>query len=113
MRTRVLRILLAVCVAALAVAGAAVAQRRDYTITVLNATGGMIEYFYYSECRTDSWHGDRLGRSEVIAPGARRMFDMYDNIADCCRDMRAKFSNGATRHWMGVNVCRESAWIVR
>jgi len=55
----------------------------------------------------------RLGATEVIGAGASRVFDMYDGIRDCCRDLKAKFSNGVARERMNVNVCRESEWVVR
>lgn len=93
--------------------GPAGAQQRDYGITVVNGTGAAIEIINFSECRSNNWRGDRLGPNEVIPPGASRYFDMYDGIGDCCRDMRAKFANGAARERMGVNVCSESQWIVR
>jgi hypothetical protein len=99
--------------AALLAVGPAGAQRQDYGITVVNGTGAAIEYFYYSECRTNDWRSDRLGANEVIQPGASRYFDMYDGITDCCRDMRAKFANGSARERMGVNVCSEAQWVVR
>ena len=89
------------------------AAQQDYRIGVINGTNVAIEYFHYSGCRTNDWLGDRLGSNEVINPGASRVFDMYDGIGDCCRDMQAKFSNGVVRERMGVNVCRESEWVVR
>lgn len=107
------RIFAAAGLLALAIAGPALAQGRDYGITVVNGTGTTIEYFQYSSCGTDSWLGDRLGGNEVISPGASRHFDMYDGIRSCCRDMRAKFVNGATRSRMKVDVCSESQWVVR
>jgi len=100
--------------AALAVpAGSALAQQRQYPFTVVNQTGAPIEYFYFSACGANDWRSDRLGPREVIAKGARRRFDMYDGIADCCRDMRATLATGAARQKIGVDVCRETQWIVR
>lgn len=81
----------------------------DYGITVHNNTGTAIEYFRFTACRAP-WGPDRLGRTEVIEPGASRFFDMYIGIRDCCRDMRAEFVNGAVRERFDVDVCRESRW---
>ncbi|MBX9589412.1 MAG: hypothetical protein K2X43_08905 [Hyphomonadaceae bacterium] len=89
------------------------AAQQDYRMSIVNGTSTPIEFFHYSECSANNWLGDRLGSNEVINPGGRRVFDMYDGIRDCCRDMRAKFSNGTTRERMSVNVCRESEWVVR
>lgn len=113
MRLSALALWAALGLGAVAAIAPAAAQREDYGITVINGTGATIEYFNYSECRSNDWRGDRLGANEVIRPGASRHFDMYDGIRECCRDMRAKFTNGATRERMGVNVCSESEWIVR
>jgi len=98
------------CVALVAISPA---SAQDYRMAIINGTNTDIEYFYYSECSTNNWLGDRLGANEVISPGAQRVFDMYDGIRDCCRDMRAKLANGAARERMNVNVCRESEWYVR
>ena len=83
----------------------------NYGVTVYNNTGTAIEFIRFTACRAP-WGPDRLGRTEVIAPGASRHFDMYIGIPDCCRDMRAEFANGAVRERMGVNVCREGRWEV-
>jgi len=104
---------LSVCVVLAALSGPAEAQRPDYRLTVTNNTSIPLEYFYFSECSTNNWGKDRLGAKEVIEPGRRRVFDMHDGIADCCRDMRVMFTTGATRQRLGVDVCRESEWIVR
>ena len=93
--------------------GPAEAQRRDYRVTVTNDTDVPLEYFYFSECGTNNWGKDRLGAREVIAPSGRRLFDMYDGINDCCRDMRAMFTTGATRQRLGVDVCRGGEWVIR
>jgi hypothetical protein len=107
------RIIAGAGLAVLALAGPAAAQGRDYGINIINDSGMTIEYFYFSECRDPNWGPDRLGRSEVIRDRASRFFDMYDGIRNCCRDMRAKFTNGASRQRMNVDVCTESQWIVR
>jgi hypothetical protein len=86
---------------------------QDYRMVITNGTNTDIEYFYYSECSANNWLADRLGSNEVIRPGGKRVFDMFDGIRDCCRDMRAKFTNGAARERMNVNVCRESEWYVQ
>jgi hypothetical protein len=111
MRATTHRLSIGLAVAALFPIGSAAAQ--DYRMVVTNGTNLPIEYFYYSECRMNNWLGDRLGSNEVISPGGSRVFDMFDSIRDCCRDMRAKFTNGQTREKMNVNVCREADWVVR
>jgi hypothetical protein len=113
LRSNVRSIIAGIGLAGLAVAGPAAAQEYDYRVDVINDTGTTIEYFYFSSCRTNRWGPDRLGSSETIPPGGVRRFDMYDGIGNCCRDMRAKFVNGASRTRMGVNVCRETRWVVR
>jgi hypothetical protein len=95
------------------VLGPALAQQRQYPFTVVNEADAPIEYFYFSACGANDWRSDRLGPREIIREGARRRFDMYDGVADCCRDMRATLATGAARQKLGVDVCRESQWIVR
>jgi hypothetical protein len=111
MRVAVLPVITGLICAAFAGVSPGVAQ--DYRMVITNGTNTDIEYFYYSECRTNNWLGDRLGSNEVIRPGTKRVFDMFDGVRDCCRDMRAKFINGAARERMNVNVCRESEWYVQ
>jgi hypothetical protein len=106
-------ILVGVALSAVLFAGAKSASAQDYGINVFNDTGTTIEYFYFSACRDNNWGPDRLGRQEVIRDRRSRFFDMFDGIRSCCRDMRAKLINGATRQRMGVDVCSESQWIVR
>jgi len=91
----------------------AAAQQQDYRMAVINGSNVPIETFQFSECSSNDWRADRLGATEVIGAGASRVFDMYDGIRDCCRDLKAKFSNGAARERMNVNVCREAEWVVR
>jgi hypothetical protein len=54
-----------------------------------------------------------LGSQEVIRDRQSRFVDMYDGIRSCCRDMRAKLVNGASRQRMNVDVCTEHQWVVR
>lgn len=114
MRMRVARVLAVAGLAALAVlVGPAAAQQRQYPFAVINDTDAPIEYFYFSACDANNWRSDRLGAREVIAPGARRRFNMHDGIRDCCRDMRATLATGAARQKLGVDVCRETQWVVQ
>jgi hypothetical protein len=106
-------ILAGVALAAALFTGVKSASAQDYGINIINDTGTTIEYFYYSACRDNNWGPDRLGRQEVIRDRQSRFFDMHDGIRNCCRDMRAKLVNGATRQRMGVDVCSESQWVVR
>ncbi len=106
-------ILAGVALSAALFAGAKAASAQDYGINIINDTGTTIEYFYYSACRDNNWGPDRLGNQEVIRDRQSRFFDMQDGLRNCCRDMRAKLVNGATRQRMGVDVCRESQWVVR
>jgi hypothetical protein len=82
-----------------------------YGVTVYNNTGTAIQVFRFTACRAP-WGPDRLGSTEVIAPGASRHFDMSIGIRDCCRDLRAEFANGAVRERMDFDVCKESRWEV-
>lgn len=84
-----------------------------YRVTILNSTDAPVEYFYFSACGINKWGQDRLGRREIVQPGGKRVFDMRDGMADCCRDMRATLATGASRQRLGVDVCREREWIVR
>jgi hypothetical protein len=104
---------LAALAALVAVVGPVAAQQREYRFEVINVADAAIEYFYFSACDANNWRSDRLGRREVIEPGARRRFNMYDGIADCCRDLRAKLATGAARQKRGVDVCRETQWVVQ
>ena len=113
MRTSALRMWLCVMLTGPGVAIDAAAQRQDYRVTVTNGANDPVEYFYFSECSINNWGKDRLGSKEVISPGARRRFDMYEGNADCCRDMRAILTTGASRQRLGMDVCREKEWIVR
>jgi hypothetical protein len=106
-------IIAALGLAAMTLTGPATAQNRDYGINVVNDTGTTIEYLYYSACRDQNWGPDRLGSQEVIRDRQSRFVDMYDGIRSCCRDMRAKLVNGASRQRMNVDVCTEHQWVVR
>lgn len=112
MRANTLRALAGLALAGFVWASPAAAQQ-DYRMQIINGSNTAIEFFYFSECSANNWLNDRLGSNEVIGPGQSKVFNMYDGIPDCCRDMRAKFSNGVTREQMGVNVCRASEWVVR
>ena len=83
----------------------------SYGVTVYNNTGTAIQVFRFTACRAP-WGPDRLGSTEIIAPGASKYFDMYIGIRDCCRDMRAEFANGAVRERMDFDVCKEPRWEV-
>lgn len=113
MRTSILGLGLCVLLTAPGVVDHAAAQRQDYRVTVTNGANDAVEYFYFSECSINNWGKDRLGSKEVILPGARRRFDMYEGNADCCRDMRAILATGATRQRLGVDICRDREWVVR
>ena len=113
MRVDVFRIVTGLAFAAIVLATPAAAQQQDYRLQVVNGANQPIEVFQYSECSSNDWRADRLGATEVIRPGQSRVFDMFDGIRSCCRDMRAKFANGATREQMNVDVCRASEWVVR
>ena len=112
MRVNVVGIFAGLAVAAFVSITPAAAQQ-DYRMAVINGSNVPIEVFQYSECSSNDWRADRLGSTEVIRPGASKVFDMYDGIRDCCRDMKAKFGNGVARERMNVNVCQESEWTVR
>jgi hypothetical protein len=107
------QIIAALALAAVTLVGPAAAQSRDYGINVINDTGTTIEYFYFSACRDQNWGRDRLGNQEVIRDRQSRFFDMHDGIQSCCRDMRAKLVNGASRQRMNVDVCAEHQWVVK
>ena len=79
----------------------------------INGSNLPIEIFQFSECSSNDWRADRLGATEVIRPGQSRVFDMFDGIRSCCRDMRAKFANGVTREQMNIDVCRAAEWVLR
>ena len=113
MRRSVLYFFAGVGLAALVTLGPAAAQQREYRFVVINDADAAIEYFYFSACGANDWRSDRLGAREVIERGARRQFDTYDGIRDCCRDMRVKLVTGAARQKLGVDVCRASEWVVR
>ncbi len=95
------------------IASPAVAQKSQYAFTVINRTDAPIDYFYFSACGANDWRADRLGRKESIEQGASRRFNMHDGNADCCRDMRAKLAHGGSRQKLGVDVCRETQWVVQ
>ena len=113
MRANAFRLWLCVLLTAPVIGDDAAAQRQDYRLTVTNGANDPVEYFYFSECSINNWGKDRLGSKEVISPGARRRFNMYERNADCCRDMRAILATGASRQRLGVDVCREKEWVVR
>ena len=73
--------------AALVSISPAAAQQEDYRMAVINGSNIPIETFQFSECSSNDWRADRLGATEVIGAGASRVFDMYDGIRDCCRDL--------------------------
>lgn len=113
MRVDVFRLLTGLALAAIVLVTPAAAQQQDYRLAVINSSNLPIEVFQFSECSSNDWRADRLGATEIIRPGQSRVFDMFDGIRSCCRDMRAKFANGATREQMNIDVCRASEWVVR
>ena len=112
MRVDALCLIAGLAFAAVAAVAPAAAQQQDYRIAVINGSNLPIEIFQFSECSSNDWRADRLGATEVIRPGQSRVFDMFDGIRSCCRDMPAKFANGATREQMNIDVCRAAEWVV-
>ena len=101
------------CLAALGLAGPAAALLNDYGINIINETEAPIQAIHFSSCRDQNWGDDRLGANEVIAPKASRFFNMHDGIADCCRDVLARFANGVQKQRKALNVCQVYEWEVR
>ncbi len=89
------------------------ALRNNYGVNIVNSTGISIQSFHFSACKDPNWGEDRLGSTEIIAPGASRFFDMHDGVAECCRDMLARLDNGAAKQRKSVNVCEVYEWEVR
>ena len=110
----IFRILAVATLASMPVLWSASAQQpKDHRIAITNGTDTPIEYFYFAACGASEWGKDRLGAKEIIEPGERRQFSTRASGADCCHDMRAKMSTGATFQKLAVDVCREPEWVVR
>ncbi len=106
-------LLAGVALAALGLAGPAAALRNDHGVNIINDTDEAIQAVHFSACKDPNWGPDRLGTTEVIPPKAGRFFSMHDGVADCCRDILARFANGVARQRKAVNVCEEYEWVVR
>jgi hypothetical protein len=99
--------------AATLVAGPLPAQENAHLLTVTNGTDVAIEYFYFATCGGGEWGKDRLGASETIKPGTRKVFSLKGGKNDCCYDLRVKLQTIASRQKLNVDICRESEWVVR
>ena len=108
-----LRTLAIVALTAPFMAGPLPAQDSNHLLTVTNGTDVAVEYFYFASCGGGEWGKDRLGANETIKPGARKVFSLKGGKDDCCRDLRAKLQNSASRQKLNVDICRESEWVVR
>jgi hypothetical protein len=109
-----LRLLVAcLSLTAVGLAGPVFALLNDHGVNIVNETDAPIQAIHFSSCKDDKWGPDRLGADEIILPKAAHFFDMHDGIADCCRDVLARFANGAQKQRKALNVCQVYEWIVR
>jgi uncharacterized caspase-like protein len=83
-------------------------NKTDYRIVVSNFTNLPVKSLHYSSCRQTNWGTNRI--RTPIARNGKMEFDMHDGESDCCRDMRAEFTDGTVRERWQVNVCREAEW---
>ena len=101
------------CLAALGLAGPASALLNDHGINIINETEAPIYGVHFSACKDPNWGPDRLGANEVIAPKAAHYFNMHDGISNCCRDVLARFADGAQKQRKALNVCQVYEWVVQ
>jgi hypothetical protein len=109
--TRILSIgfMLAAISVALLPETAAAADRR---VRIINGTGSIVNNFYASNTRRQSWEEDLLGNS-VLQPGQSVMANIDDGTGACMFDFKAVLSSGRSVEVHGVNVCEVSSWTIR
>lgn len=100
------------CLAAIGLAGPVYALLNDHGVNIINETDAPIQAIHFSSCKDDKWGPDRLGANEVIPPKTGRFFNMQDGLTDCCRDVLARFANGAQKQRKALNACQVYEWVV-
>jgi hypothetical protein len=73
--------------------------------TMNNNTGTTIERVYISSNNDDNWGPDRLGRTQVIRPGASHRFN-FTGFDECVFDIKVVFSDGDKSEKRGVDLCQ-------
>jgi hypothetical protein len=79
---------------------------------VVNETGSRITAINASFAGRNQWTGDLL-RGNAIEPRATLQIEVDDNLRECRFDLRAILADGRTASFRGINLCRQSQWIVR
>jgi hypothetical protein len=72
--------------------------------TMRNNTRETIERVYISSNNDDNWGPDRLGRTQVIRPGASHRFN-FTGFTECIFDIKVTFADGDNAEKRGVNLC--------
>ncbi len=82
-----------------------VAMNRD--VSLVNASGEVIMYLYWSNTNQQSWGEDRLG-SGTLAAGQRWFVTIEDGSDACNFDIKAVTASGREIQHAAVNVCAVS-----
>ena len=87
----------------------------DRRMEVQNDGTEPLHAVHATSCDVKDWGRDRLGATEVIPPGQKKVFDfgLGDTSRNCCFDLRAVYASGVQINRFDVNVCRELRWIVK
>jgi len=88
----------------LALAGCEITVRATAPVTIRNGLGGWsIHYVQFSRPGVKGWSGDMLGPTEIIRPGASRVF----NVPPGSAGIRITDSDGDTYTLMDVEITEE------
>lgn len=97
---RVWRIL---ALAALTLAGPAVAQQPNPSFNLVNRSGRVIERAYTSPSGVNTWGPDRLG--ENVLPSGRSLAIRLPADGNCMYDVRVEYQGGGNDERRRVNTC--------
>jgi hypothetical protein len=73
-------------------------------VEIQNLTGWQIDHVYISAASAEDWGYDRLGKSQVVAPGETWSF-RFDSGNTCLWDLRVTFHDGTHRTIRKQNIC--------
>jgi hypothetical protein len=79
--------------------------------TMRNNTSTTIERVYISTNDDNNWGPDRLGRTQVIRPGASHRFN-FTGFDECIFDIKVVFADGDESQKRGVDLCQISTFNV-
>lgn len=93
------------CVFSVLVAGAAMADQRDFTL--VNSTGDAIDQVFVESVKSDEWGDDVMGR-DSLEDGESVDISFEGYGSQCVFDMKAVYADGEAVVWYDINLCKIS-----